>query len=165
MRSTQRVTRHAGLRALRLLVALLVALLAAAVLASCSSGTSEGDPDSRADGISFEEYCALGGPALVDVAAHRRGKTVVVTWGLPRAVAQPRTFRVLRHGPGERWKRVGQPRLEADAARRFVDDSAPAGKLRYAVVEVNEGGPGPICTPSNVGNRCAVATVATRGTG
>jgi hypothetical protein len=88
-----------------------------------------------------------------------------VTWGLDRAVPQPRTYRVLRHGPGERWKRVGQPRLEADAARRFVDDSAPAGKLQYAVVEVNECGAGPICTPSNVGNRCAVAAVPARRTG
>jgi hypothetical protein len=70
------------------------------VLASGSSGTSEGNPDSRASGEPLEQYGADGQPTMVDVAAHRRGKTIVVTWGLLRVVLEPRTFRVLRRGQG-----------------------------------------------------------------
>ena len=143
----------------------LAALLAAAILASCSSGIPEGDPASRASGESFEQHCADGRPSLVDVAAHRRGGAVVVTWGLPRVVAEPRTYRVLRRGLGERWDRVGQPRLPADAARRYVDAAPPTGSLRYAVVEIDACGVGPVCSPTGIGHRCAVATVPARGTG
>jgi len=141
------------------------ALLAAVILASCSSGAPEDDPGSRASGESFEQHCADGRPSLIDVAAHRRGRVVVVTWGLPRVVAEPRTYRVLRRGPGERWDRVGQRRLAADAARRYVDAAPPSGSLRYAVVEIDACGVGPVCSPTGTGHRCAVATVPARGTG
>ena len=143
----------------------LAVLVAAATLASCSSDTPEGDPASRASGESFEQHCADGRRSLVDVAAHRRGRAVVVTWGMPRVVAEPRTYRVLRRGPGERWNRVGQRRLPADAARRYVDAAPPTGPLRYAVVEIDGCGVGPVCSPTGIGHRCAVATVPGRGTG
>lgn len=132
MRSTQHVTR--GVRGGPALP-VLAALLAAAILASCSSGTPESDPASRATGESFEQHCANGRPSLVDVAAHRRGKTIVVTWGLPRIVAEPRTYRVLRRGPGERWHRVGQLRLAADASRpmpRAATSTPPRPAFRCA---------------------------------
>jgi len=141
------------------------ALLAAGILASCSSGTPEADPASRGSGESFEQHCADGRPSLVDVAAHRRGRVVVVTWGLPRVVAEPRTYRVLRRGPGEGWDRVGQLRLPADAARRLVDATSPSGSLRYAVVEIDACGVGPVCSPTGTGHRCAVATLPARRTG
>jgi hypothetical protein len=155
MRSTQRGTRRARRRALPALAA----LLSAAVLTSCSSGTPDGGPTSRASGESFEQHCADGRPSLVDVAAHRRGRAVVVTWGLPRIVAEPRTYRVLRRGTGQHWARVGQRRLPVDAARRYVDAAPPTGSLRYAVVEIDACGVGPICSPTGIGHRCAVATV------
>ena len=95
MRSTHYVTRHARRRALPVLAA----LLAAAVLVSCSSGTPESDSASRTSGESFEQHCADGRPSLVDVAAHRRGRVVVVTWELPRVVAE--AFHIARTGrPG-----------------------------------------------------------------
>ena len=159
MRIALNVSRHGRRRALPMLAA----LLAAAITASCSSGTPEGDPASRASGESFEQHCADGRPSLVDVAAHRRGAAVVVTWGLPRVVAEPRTYRVLREGPGEGWERVGELRLPADAARRYVDATPPTGSLRYAVVEIDACGVGPICSPTGIGQRCAVATVPARG--
>jgi len=161
MRSTQHVMRRARRRALPVLAAMLVA----AIQASCSSGTTENNPVSRASGESFEQYCADGRPSLVDVVAHRRGRAVVVTWGLPRVVAEPRTYIVLRRGPDERWNRVGQRRLPADAARRYVDAAPPTGSLRYAVVEIDACGVGPVCSPTNIGHRCAVTTVPARGTG
>lgn len=161
MGSTQHVTRRAQPRALPVPAA----LLAAAILASCSSGTPEGDPASRTSGESFEQHCADGRPSLVDVAAHRHDRAVVVTWGLPRVVAEPRTYRVLRRGPGEPWDRVGQRRLPANGARRYVDAAPPTGSLRYAVVEIDACGVGPVCSPTNIGHRCAVATVPARGTG
>lgn len=155
------VTRRSRRRALPVLAA----LLAAAALASCSSGAPEGEPASRAGGESFEQRCADGRPSLVDVAAYRRGRAVVVTWGLPRVVAEPRTYRVLRRGPAERWDRVGQRRLPVDAARRYVDAAPPTGSLRYAVVEIDACGSGPVCSPTGVGHRCAVASLPPRGTG
>ena len=161
MRSTHHVTRRARRRALPVLAA----LLAAAILASCSSGTPGGDPVSRISGESFEQHCADSRPSLVDVAAHRRGPAVVVTWGLPRVVAEPRTYRVLRRGAGKRWDRVGQRRLPVDAARRYVDAAPPTGPLIYAVVEIDACGVGPVCSPTNIGHRCAVAIVPARGTG
>jgi hypothetical protein len=161
MRSTQRGTRHARRRALPALAA----LLSATVLTSCSSGTPDGGPTSRESGESFEQHCADGRPSLVDVTAHRRGRAVLVTWELPRIVLEPRTYRVLRRGSGERWARVGQPRLPADAARRYVDAAAPTGLLRYAVVEIDACGVGPLCSPTNIGHRCAVATVPARRRG
>ena len=161
MRSTQHVTGRARRRALPVLAA----LLAAAVLASCSSGAPEGGPASRTSGESLEQHCADGRPSMVDVVAHRRGRAVVVTWGLPRVVAEPRTYRVLRRGPSERWDRVGQPRLPAAAARRFVDPTPPTGSLRYAVVEIDACGVGPVCSPTGTGHRCAVATLPARRTG
>jgi len=157
----QHVTRRARRRALPVLATLLVA----AVLASCSSGTPEGDPAKRASGESLQQHCADGRPSMVDVAAHRHGRAVVVTWGLPRVVAEPRTYRLLRRGPSERWDRVGQRRLPADAARRFVDPTPPTGSLRYAVVEIDACGVGPVCSPTGTGHRCAVATLPARRTG
>jgi hypothetical protein len=143
----------------------LAGMLAAATLASCSSGTPEGDPATRTSGESFEQYCADGRPSLVDVAAHRRGRAVVVTWGPPRVVAEPRTYRVLRRGPEGRWDRIGQRRLPVDAARRYVDAASPGGSLRYAVVEIDACGVGPVCSPTGIGRRCAVATVPPRRRG
>jgi len=97
-RGTRRVRRRA--------LSLAAALLAPAGLASCSSGAPEGDPASRTGGESFEQRCADGRPSLIDVAAHRRGGAVVVTWGMPRVVAEPHTYRVQRRGAGERWVRL-----------------------------------------------------------
>jgi hypothetical protein len=160
-RSVHHVTRRTRRRA----VPVLAGLLAAGMLSACSSGTPEADPASRGSGESFEQHCADGRPSLIHVAASRRGRVVVVTWGLPRVVAEPRTYRVLRRGPGEGWDRVGQLRLPADAARRYVDAAPPAGSLLYAVVEIDACGVGPICSPTGIGQRCAVATVPARETG
>ena len=138
-------------------------LLAAAILTACSSAPSDSTPTSRGSGESFEQHCADGRPALVDVAAHRRGRSVVVTWELPRVVAEPRTYRLLRRGPGTGWwDRVRQQRLPPDADRRLVDPESPPRPLQYAVVEVDACGAGPVCSPTGVGRRCAVAAVPAR---
>ena len=157
-------TKHVTRRRRRSALPVLAALLAAVTTAACSSSTPDGDPASRGSGESFEQHCADGRPSLVDVAAHRRGRAVVVTWGLPRVVAEPRTYRVLRRGPGEHWDIVGQRRLPADAVRRYVDAAAPTDSLHYAVVEIDACGVGPVCSPTGIGHRCAVATVPARGT-
>lgn len=161
MRSTPHVTRrHRGHAR-----AALAGLLATAALASCSPGIPAGRPAARASGESFEQHCADGRPSMVGVTARRSGRAVVVTWGLPRVVAEARTYRVLRGGPGARWDRVGELRLPAGAARRYVDPAPPPGSLRYAVVEIDACGVGPICSPTGLGQRCAVASVPAREAG
>ncbi|HET7661665.1 MAG TPA: hypothetical protein VFK66_14840 [Oryzihumus sp.] len=161
MRSTQHVTRRNRGHARPALAG----LLATAVLAACSPGTPARRPAARASGESFAQHCADGRPSMVDVAAHRSGRTVVVTWGLPRVVAEARTYRVLRGRPGSRWDRVGELRLPTNAARRYVDPAPPPGSLRYAVVEIDACGVGPICSPTGLGQRCAVASVPAREAG
>ena len=158
-------TKHVTRRRRRSAPPALAALLAGAMIASCSSRTPEREPSSRGSGESLQQHCADGRPSLVDVTAHRRGRTVVVTWGLPRVVSEPRTYRVLRRGPEGTWDRIGQRRLPADAVRRYVDTAAPNGSLRYAVVEIDACGVGPVCSPTGIGHRCAVAVLPARRTG
>jgi hypothetical protein len=140
-------------------------LLATALMVSCSAGPPRDDPATGVGGESLEEHCADGRPSMVDVVAHRRGRTVVVTWALPRIAAEPRTYRLLRRGPRERWDRVAHRRLPAGAARRLLDATSPSGSLRYAVVEIDACGVGPVCSPTGIGLRCAIATVPARRRG
>ncbi|HEX5533524.1 MAG TPA: hypothetical protein VFX33_07265 [Actinomycetales bacterium] len=145
-------------------ITVLAALLVAGMLASCSSRSGENDAASRAGGQSFEEYCAMRKHVMRDVTAQRRDGAVVVTWELPLVVSDPRTYRMLRRRAGESWERIGQVSLPVDAARRYVDEAAPADPLDYAVVEIDGCGANPVCVASSVGQMCATASVPARET-
>lgn len=138
----------------------LVALLAPLWLLAGCSGT---DAATDGSGISREEYCSMGRPALERVAATRTGTAVRVTWQQTFVTLDPATFRVYRRAATDaRWTRLGEVRLAPDVPRRYVDRSPTAGSPQYGVTEVALCGEGPLCSSTGAGRRCATTTVAAR---
>lgn len=144
----------------------LAAALGEALLSGCSppaSSVTGGSTSNtaRTSGVSRDEFCSAGQPALERVAAASSGGVVVVTWRGLDAAFDETTFRVYRRdAESVEWVRVAEVVLAADEPRQYVDRPPTTGSsVRYAVTEVGTCGEGPLCSPANVGQRCATAAV------
>jgi len=111
-------------------------------------------------GISKEEHCSSPRALVSTVSAARGSSGVPVSWRDIYAVHEPLTYRVYsRPSASADWARITDLDLEPTAQREHVDPSPPATPLEYAVTVIGECGESPICTRTNVGEVCSVASV------
>ena len=76
---------------------------------------------------------------------------------------EPGTYRLLGRSPEQRWARVGQPRLPVEARAATWTPSHLTDRCGTPSWRSTPAGWGPICTPANIGHRCAVAAVPAHG--
>jgi hypothetical protein len=131
------------------------------VLAACApGGTAATDPT----GISREEYCAMGTPAMTSVTAQQEASGVVLQWRELFSSLDERVFRVYRRSsPRSSWSRVAEVTLPAGNGGTYRDPAPlAADTAQYGVTQVGECGEGQLCVGAAPVQQCNVADVARR---